>query len=75
MVNRIVLSTCGDSFALCPQMHEILVYYRTYGHAVSFVHLSVLSICHPYTVQIPLPHTTHDKSLIVSKTDRNNVFH
>ena len=42
-------------------MHEIVVDYRTYGHAVSVVHVSVLNIRTPYSVQIPLPHTAHDK--------------
>ena len=61
IVNRDVLSTWGDSFACCPQTHEIVVYYRTYGHAVSVIHLSFLNIRIPYTVKIPLPHTAHDK--------------
>ena len=30
IVNRVVISTWGDSFACCLQMHEIVVYYRTY---------------------------------------------
>ena len=61
IVNRVVLSTWGDSFACCPQMHEIVVYYRTYGHAVRVIHLSLLNIRTPYTVKIPLLHTAHDK--------------
>ena len=69
ILNRVVLSAWGDSFACCPQMHEIVENYRTYGHAVSVIHLSVLNIRTPYTVKIPLPHTAHDK------TDKNCVFH
>ena len=53
----------GRHFVCCPQMHEIVVYYRTYGHAVSVIHLSVLNIRNPYTVKIPLPHTAHDKKV------------
>ena len=75
IVNRVVLSTWGDSFAYCPQMHEIFIYYRTYWHAVSGINLSVLNVRFLYTVKIPLPHTAHDKSLIFSKTDRNYIFH
>ena len=42
-------------------MHEIVVYYRTYGHAGSVIHLSVLNIRNPKTVKIPLPHNAQDQ--------------
>ena len=47
IVNRVFLSTWGDGCVCCLQMHEIVVYYRTYGYAVSVIHLSVLNIPNP----------------------------